>query len=249
MGTRHFSERGGERRGPVSGPWSASPGVPDSRRLLFQPGDFFKDDLPDAQLYVLSRILHDWADDRVHELLSRVSRSCKPGETPAAARPPSACREGKGGFYRQPGAPCAPCTLCRPLRTCRRSQEGGRSFGTISPESPRPGPRKCRHLCSRAGGFPDAPACVPGGLEQGISNPGPGALSQASEVPVAQSAACIPVPRALGDTVSACKTLLLPPRAVREHETAVHFPVCRKQPSFLVSYFAQRAKQGSSAIV
>ncbi|XP_040316086.1 putative bifunctional dTTP/UTP pyrophosphatase/methyltransferase protein [Herpailurus yagouaroundi] len=48
-------------------------------RLRFVPGDFFKDDLPDAQLYVLSRILHDWADDRVHELLSRVSRSCKPG--------------------------------------------------------------------------------------------------------------------------------------------------------------------------
>ncbi|XP_058569384.1 probable bifunctional dTTP/UTP pyrophosphatase/methyltransferase protein isoform X2 [Neofelis nebulosa] len=47
-------------------------------RLRFVPGDFFKDDLPDAQLYILSRILHDWADDRVHELLSRVSRSCKP---------------------------------------------------------------------------------------------------------------------------------------------------------------------------
>ncbi|XP_046931779.1 probable bifunctional dTTP/UTP pyrophosphatase/methyltransferase protein isoform X1 [Lynx rufus] len=59
--------------------WSFHPEGRQPERLRFVPGDFFKDDLPDAQLYVLSRILHDWADDRVHELLSRVSRSCKPG--------------------------------------------------------------------------------------------------------------------------------------------------------------------------
>lgn len=175
LGTRHFSERGGERRGPVSAPWSASPGVPDSRRLLFQPGDFFKDDLPDAQLYVLSRILHDWADDRVHELLSRVSRSCKPGETPAPARPPSACREGKGGFCRVARRPPAPPhALCRPLRMCRRRQEGGRSFGTVSPESPRPGPRKCRHLCSQARRFPGRPSLCPRGPGAGHIQPPPG---------------------------------------------------------------------------
>ena len=172
------------------------PWCPDSRCLLFQPGDFFKDDLPDAQLYVLSRILHDWADDRVHELLSRVSRSCKPGETPVAARPPSACREGKGGFYRQPGAPCAPARAL-PAPADVQEAPGGRPqlwdrLTRVSPSWPQEVP-------ASVSGLPDAPACVPGGLEQGISNPGPGAPSQASEVPVAQSAARIPVPRAPGD--------------------------------------------------
>ncbi|EFB25423.1 hypothetical protein PANDA_009666, partial [Ailuropoda melanoleuca] len=41
--------------------------------------DFFKDGLPQADLYILSRILHDWPDHKVQELLSRVSSSCKPG--------------------------------------------------------------------------------------------------------------------------------------------------------------------------
>ncbi|XP_039101240.1 probable bifunctional dTTP/UTP pyrophosphatase/methyltransferase protein [Hyaena hyaena] len=56
--------------------------LPEGRpteRISFVPGDFFKDGLPDAQLYILSRILHDWPDDRVQELLSRVAGSCKPG--------------------------------------------------------------------------------------------------------------------------------------------------------------------------
>nr|XP_025713540.1 N-acetylserotonin O-methyltransferase-like protein isoform X1 [Callorhinus ursinus] len=50
-----------------------------TERISFVPGDFFKDDLPEAELYLLSRILHEWPDDKVHELLSRVSGSCKPG--------------------------------------------------------------------------------------------------------------------------------------------------------------------------
>ncbi|XP_029786840.1 probable bifunctional dTTP/UTP pyrophosphatase/methyltransferase protein [Suricata suricatta] len=48
-------------------------------QLVFLPGDFFKASLPDAHLYILSRILHDWAEDEVQELLRRVSGSCKPG--------------------------------------------------------------------------------------------------------------------------------------------------------------------------
>ncbi|XP_034885529.1 probable bifunctional dTTP/UTP pyrophosphatase/methyltransferase protein isoform X2 [Mirounga leonina] len=50
-----------------------------TERVSFVPGDFFKDGLPEAELYILSRILHEWPDDKVHELLSRVSDSCKPG--------------------------------------------------------------------------------------------------------------------------------------------------------------------------
>uniref|UniRef100_A0A2K5PBR4 Acetylserotonin O-methyltransferase n=1 Tax=Cebus imitator TaxID=2715852 RepID=A0A2K5PBR4_CEBIM len=42
-------------------------------------GDFFKDHLPEADLYILARILHDWADGRCSQLLERVYRSCKPG--------------------------------------------------------------------------------------------------------------------------------------------------------------------------
>lgn len=42
-------------------------------------GDFFKDPLPDADLYILARILHDWTDERCVELLQRVHAACRPG--------------------------------------------------------------------------------------------------------------------------------------------------------------------------
>ncbi|XP_008327046.1 acetylserotonin O-methyltransferase [Cynoglossus semilaevis] len=48
-------------------------------RINFQQGDFFKDTLPEADLYVLARILHDWTDERCIELLNRVYGACKPG--------------------------------------------------------------------------------------------------------------------------------------------------------------------------
>ncbi|XP_072542276.1 probable bifunctional dTTP/UTP pyrophosphatase/methyltransferase protein isoform X2 [Salminus brasiliensis] len=48
-------------------------------RVSFIAGDFFKDDLPKADLYILARILHDWSDDKVHELLSKLSKACTPG--------------------------------------------------------------------------------------------------------------------------------------------------------------------------
>lgn len=42
-------------------------------------GDFFKDPLPEADLYILARILHDWTDEKCAHLLERVYRACKPG--------------------------------------------------------------------------------------------------------------------------------------------------------------------------
>lgn len=42
-------------------------------------GDFFKDPLPDADLYILARVLHDWADDKCSQLLARIGQACKPG--------------------------------------------------------------------------------------------------------------------------------------------------------------------------
>ncbi|XP_006745834.1 acetylserotonin O-methyltransferase isoform X2 [Leptonychotes weddellii] len=42
-------------------------------------GDFFKDPLPEADLYILARILHDWTDARCSHLLARIHHACKPG--------------------------------------------------------------------------------------------------------------------------------------------------------------------------
>ncbi|KAM4609400.1 acetylserotonin O-methyltransferase [Polymixia lowei] len=50
-----------------------------NQRICFQEGDFFKDHLPEADLYILARILHDWTDQRCTELLTRVHQACKPG--------------------------------------------------------------------------------------------------------------------------------------------------------------------------
>ncbi|ROL48902.1 Acetylserotonin O-methyltransferase [Anabarilius grahami] len=41
--------------------------------------DFFKDALPQADLYILARILHDWTDQRSVELLVKIYQSCRPG--------------------------------------------------------------------------------------------------------------------------------------------------------------------------
>ncbi|XP_046701028.1 probable bifunctional dTTP/UTP pyrophosphatase/methyltransferase protein [Silurus meridionalis] len=53
--------------------------VEEDSRVSFVAGDFFKDDLPKADLYILARILHDWSDEKIHELLSKLSKTCTPG--------------------------------------------------------------------------------------------------------------------------------------------------------------------------
>ncbi|XP_078220583.1 putative bifunctional dTTP/UTP pyrophosphatase/methyltransferase protein isoform X9 [Callithrix jacchus] len=55
------------------------PAGPQAAQVQFAAGDFFRDRLPPADLYILCQIIHDWPDDRVHEILSRVAQSCKPG--------------------------------------------------------------------------------------------------------------------------------------------------------------------------
>jgi len=42
-------------------------------------GDFFHDPLPEADLYSLGRILHDWPEDRIRSLLSRIYTALPPG--------------------------------------------------------------------------------------------------------------------------------------------------------------------------
>ncbi|XP_039739110.1 acetylserotonin O-methyltransferase [Pteropus medius] len=51
----------------------------EEARVSFCEGDFFKDPLPEADLYVLARILHDWSPEKCAQLLARVHRACRPG--------------------------------------------------------------------------------------------------------------------------------------------------------------------------
>lgn len=50
-----------------------------AKRIEVLAGDFFRDDLPEGDLFALSRILHDWKKGRIHELLTRVSERLPPG--------------------------------------------------------------------------------------------------------------------------------------------------------------------------
>lgn len=43
------------------------------------PGDFFTDPLPEADLYALGRILHDWSEDKVKLLLSKIHAALPTG--------------------------------------------------------------------------------------------------------------------------------------------------------------------------
>jgi acetylserotonin N-methyltransferase len=52
---------------------------PARERVELVPGDFFRDDLPEADLYSLGRILHDWPVDRIRALLSKIYKALPPG--------------------------------------------------------------------------------------------------------------------------------------------------------------------------
>jgi acetylserotonin N-methyltransferase len=45
-----------------------------SQRIEGMAGDFFDDELPEADLFALGRILHDWPEDRIRALLAKVYR-------------------------------------------------------------------------------------------------------------------------------------------------------------------------------
>ena len=50
---------------------------PNQDNVTFDVGDFFQPDLPKAELYVLSRIVHDWPAEKVDVILSNVF-NCMP---------------------------------------------------------------------------------------------------------------------------------------------------------------------------
>ncbi len=41
-------------------------------RVELIPGDFFHDALPEADLFAVSRILHDWSEEKIHTLLAKI---------------------------------------------------------------------------------------------------------------------------------------------------------------------------------
>ncbi|XP_063811749.1 acetylserotonin O-methyltransferase-like isoform X5 [Pseudophryne corroboree] len=43
-------------------------------------GDFFTDPIPEADLFILSSIIHDWTEEKCHHLLKKVYQSCRPDE-------------------------------------------------------------------------------------------------------------------------------------------------------------------------
>lgn len=48
-------------------------------RITTQAGDFFVDALPEADVYLLMEIIHDWADPEAGAILAAVRRVCRPG--------------------------------------------------------------------------------------------------------------------------------------------------------------------------
>nr|XP_060622867.1 acetylserotonin O-methyltransferase-like [Anolis sagrei ordinatus] len=51
----------------------------EEHQITFQSGDFFNDPVPEADLYILARILHCWDDEKCVALLSKLYKACKPG--------------------------------------------------------------------------------------------------------------------------------------------------------------------------
>uniref|UniRef100_A0A670XUK5 Acetylserotonin O-methyltransferase n=1 Tax=Pseudonaja textilis TaxID=8673 RepID=A0A670XUK5_PSETE len=51
----------------------------DESQISFHAGDFFKDPIPEADLYIVSRVLFNWSDEKCIQLLTKVFTACKPG--------------------------------------------------------------------------------------------------------------------------------------------------------------------------
>ena len=51
----------------------------DARRISLQPGDFFSDQFPSADAYLLMEVLHDWPDEDCVAILSAIRRAAPPG--------------------------------------------------------------------------------------------------------------------------------------------------------------------------
>jgi acetylserotonin N-methyltransferase len=52
---------------------------PAASRIELIPGDFFADALPPADLYAVGRILHDWSEEKIRRLLSKIFEALPAG--------------------------------------------------------------------------------------------------------------------------------------------------------------------------
>ena len=52
---------------------------PHGKRIDLIAGDFFNDPLPQADLYSVGRILHDWSEDKIRKLVGRISAALPRG--------------------------------------------------------------------------------------------------------------------------------------------------------------------------
>ena len=50
-----------------------------AQRIEVMAGDFFSDELPEADLFALGRILHDWSEDKIRALLAKIYRRLPAG--------------------------------------------------------------------------------------------------------------------------------------------------------------------------
>jgi len=50
-----------------------------ANRITIEAGDFFNDTLPQADLYALGRIVHDWAEEKIVNLLTRIHAALPAG--------------------------------------------------------------------------------------------------------------------------------------------------------------------------
>ncbi|XP_026563192.1 acetylserotonin O-methyltransferase-like [Pseudonaja textilis] len=51
----------------------------DGSRISFHEGDCFKDPIPEADLYILSKVMYNWSDEKCIQLLTKLFMACKPG--------------------------------------------------------------------------------------------------------------------------------------------------------------------------
>lgn len=89
-GTGHLAIAACERYGSMNGVIFDLPAVAETAaksialssakdRLRSVAGDFFTDPLPPADLYAVGRILHDWSEEKIRALLSKIFDALPPG--------------------------------------------------------------------------------------------------------------------------------------------------------------------------
>lgn len=128
-------------------------------RLTIQSGDFFRDDLPACDLYLLMEVIHDWGDAEAIAILKAVRRAALPGATLLLIEGVLDDRPGPA----RPGPRCSIST-CWPCLAGSSGQRCSIRIFSIRPasassviSSARAAPRSSRRRFSSHPGLPDAP--------------------------------------------------------------------------------------------